>query len=89
MFIVLMNSLMQGNGQLVGARRALVTATNALQLADDRIGLHAAHKGGNALQVAVAAARELHVVDDAIVGHLNVDLGRTSSLRIISITHDY
>ena len=64
---LLFNRLLDGFGQLVGAGSAFEAATDAFQLGDDILCLHAFHEGGHALRVAIAAAVELHVLQDAVL----------------------
>ena len=56
----------EGFGQLVGARSALAAAVDAFQPGYRVGGFHAAHECRYALRVAVAAARERHIADDAV-----------------------
>lgn len=65
--------LPEGFGQLVGARSALAAAVDAFQPGYRVGGFHAAHERRYALRVAVAAARERHIADDAVF-QFDVDL---------------
>ena len=65
--LFLCQGLFDSLGQLVGAGSAFEAATDAFQLGDDIIRLHAVHQGGHALRVAVAATVELHVLQDAVL----------------------
>ena len=70
--------LPEGFGQLVGARSALAAAVDAFQPGYRVGGFHAAHERRYALRVAVAAARERHIADDAVF-QFDVDLPGTSA----------
>lgn len=65
--------LPEGFGQLVGARSALAAAVDAFQPGYRVGGFHAAHERRYALRIAVAAARERHIADDAVF-QFDVDL---------------
>ena len=65
--LCLSQSLLQSNGQLIGAGGALHAALDSGHPVDDVLGLHAFNQSADALQVAVAAADELHVVDLAVL----------------------
>ncbi len=66
--------LTQSRGQLVRAGCVLVAATDALQLAHDIGGLHAAHQRRDALQIAMATTIELNVLDITLLVNLEVNL---------------
>ena len=85
--LLFIHCLAQGRSQLVGAGRVLVPAADALKLANDILGFHATHECGNALQVAMTAAIELHIAQDALFIDVKIDLGRACALGIISIFH--
>ena len=70
--------LPEGFGQLVGARSALAAAVDAFQPGYRVGGFHAAHECRYALRVAVAAARERHIADDAVF-QFDVDLPGTGA----------
>ena len=79
-------SLLDGLGQLVGAGGGLEPATDAFQLGDDILGFHAFHQCGDALRVAVAAAIELHVLQDAIFD-FKLDGLAACALGSVSVSH--
>ncbi len=59
--------LHEGARQLVGARGVFVAASYAGEFGDDVVHFHAAYQGADALQIAVAAAEELHVSEGVAV----------------------
>ena len=78
--------LLDGSGQLVGAGGAFEPATDAFQLGDDILGFHAFHQCGDALRVAVAAAIELHVLQDAVFD-LKLDGLAACALGAVGVSH--
>ena len=58
--------LLQGRCQLVGAGSALAAAGDAFQAGDDFVYSHTLYQGADALQVAVAAADVLDVLQLAV-----------------------
>ena len=79
-------SLLDGSGQLVGAGGGLEPATDAFQLGDDILCLHAFHQGGHTLRVAVAAAIELHILQNAILD-FKLDGLAAWSLGAVGVSH--
>ena len=61
------HSLFYGSHELIWARCRLESASDAVESSLDILVLHALDELGNTLQVAVASADELHVVDDIAV----------------------
>ena len=59
--------------KLVGTGSALGSASDAIELSNHIVDVLAAHQLGDALQVAVATAKEKHLLDDVVVvaGHIN------------------
>ena len=53
--------------KLVGARGVFETATDAFQTLEYLINFHAIHQSTHALCVSVAAAIELHILQDAVL----------------------
>ena len=68
-----MLKLLQGAAKLVGTGCGLCTATDAVELADDVLGLHSAHQLTQSLCVTVASTVEIAVRDTALIieGHIN------------------
>jgi len=68
-----MLKLLQGAVKLVGTGCGLCTATDAVELADDILGLHSAHQLTQSFCVTVASAVEIAVRDTALIikGHIN------------------
>ena len=63
---VLFQCLSDGLCQLVRTGSAFEAATDAFQFRDNVFSFHAFHEGGDALRIAVAAAVELHIFQDAV-----------------------
>ena len=84
--LFLRQSLFDSLGQLVGARGAFEAAADAFQLGDDILGLHAVHQSGDALRVAVAAAVELYVLQDAVLD-FKLDGLTTCALGSVGVFH--
>lgn len=78
--------LAQRLGQLVGTGGAFETATDAFELGDDIVGFHSVYQCGHALRVAVAAAVELHVLDDAVL-NLKLNGLAASALGSVGVFH--
>ena len=78
--------LLDGLGQLVGAGGVFEPATDAFQTLEHFINFHAIYQSANALRVAVAAAVELHVFQNAV---LDFKLNRltTSALGSVGVFH--
>ena len=74
------DGLLQGGGELVGARGALHAAGNALKLGGNVVGLHSLHHLGNAEGVARASANELNVVNALLIVKFKLDGLRASAL---------
>ena len=72
--------------QLVGAGGSLGATGNTLNAGDNIIDVHAFHQRGDALQVAVAAAEELNILDLAVF-NLKNDLSGAGALGLVSILH--
>ena len=85
-FVSLFHRLPDGFGQLVGAGGALEATADAFQLGDDILGLHAVYEGGHTLRVAVAAAVELHVLDDAVL-YFKLDGLAARALGSVGVFH--
>ena len=80
-------SLLDGLGQLVGAGGAFEPATDAFQFGDDILGFHAFHQGSDTLCVAVAAAIELHILQDAVLD-FKLDGLAACALGAVSVSHN-
>jgi hypothetical protein len=80
------HGLTDGLAQLVGTRGAFEAATDAFQTLEHFINFHAIYQSANALRVAVAAAVELHVFQNAV---LDFKLNRltASALGSIGVSH--
>ena len=59
--------LLQCPAELVGTRRALHAAADAVEATDDVVDLLAAHQLADALQVTVASAQEEYLLDDVVL----------------------
>ena len=79
-------SCLQSLSQLIGAGGSLGAAGNTLNAGDDLVDIHAFHQSGDALQVAVAAAEELNILDLAVF-NLKDDLSGAGALGLVSILH--
>ena len=75
--------LFQSAAELVGARGGLPATADAVEFADDIVNLLTHHQGADALQVAVAALDEIHLLDDIIIVSRHVNQLRASTLRLI------
>jgi hypothetical protein len=75
-----------GLGQLVGTRSAFEAATDAFQFRDNVFSFHAFHEGGDALRIAVAAAVELHILQNAVLDFKLNGL-TASALGSVSVSH--
>ncbi len=84
--LFLRQRLFDGLGQLVGARGAFEAAADTFELGDDILGLHAIHQSGHALRVAIAAAVELHVLQDAVLD-FKLDGLTACALGTIGVSH--
>ena len=78
--------MLDGSGQLVGAGGGLEPATDAFQFGDDVLGFHAFHQSGDTLCVAVAAAIELHILQNAILD-FKLDGLAACSLGAVGVSH--
>ena len=85
--LFLRQRLLDGLGQLVGAGGAFEAATDAFQLGDDILGLHAIHQGGHALGVAITAAIELYVLQNAVLDFKLNGLA-AGALGSVSVSHN-
>ena len=85
--LFLRQSLLDGLGQLVGAGGAFEAATDAFQFGDDILGLHAINQSGDALRVAVAAAVELYVLQNAVLDFKLNGLA-ACALGSVSVSHN-
>ena len=84
--LLLFQCLFDGSGQLVGTGGGLEAAADAFQLGDDVLGFHAFHQCGDALRVAIAAAVELHIPQDAVLD-LKLDSLTTGALGAVGVSH--
>ena len=74
--------------QLVGAAGGATVAADMLQSADDLFDGHPFHQSADALQVAVAAAVEDHIVQRAVVAHVELNSLATCALcEILVVLH--
>ena len=64
--------------KLIGAGGGLHAALDALYTGDDIVDIHAFHQGSDALQVAVAAAKELDVANLVVFDFKADELGADS-----------
>jgi hypothetical protein len=78
--------LLQSGSQLVRAGSSLHAAGRAFQAGNDFIHIHTLNQGGDTLQVAVAAADELDVLQLAVLD-LKVDVLRAGLLSLIFELH--
>ena len=72
----------QGLSQLIGAGGGLHATLHALDSCDDIVNVHALNQSSDALQVAVAAADELNVLDLAIF-HIKQDALGAGTLSLL------
>ena len=75
--------LFQRATELVGTGRALGTAADAVELADDIIDVLSAHQLADALQIAVAATQEEHLLDDVVLIDGDVNQFRARALCLV------
>ena len=73
--------------QLVGARCVFVAASYAGEFGYDVVHFHAAHQCADALQIAVATANELHVLE-CVAFYLEVYQLAASALCFVVECHD-
>ncbi len=85
--LFLRQRLFDGLGQLVGAGGAFEAAADTFELGNDILGLHAVHQSGHALRVAVAAAIELYVLQDAVLD-FKLDGLAACALGSVSVSHN-
>ena len=85
--LFLRQRLFDGLGQLVGAGGAFETATDAFQLGNDIFRLHAFYQGGHALGVAITAAIELYVLQNAVLDFKLNGLA-AGALGSVSVSHN-
>ena len=78
---------LQGLGQLVRAGGGLHAAADALHTGDHILDFLALYQRSDSLQVAVAAAQELYVMDLSVL-HIKIDELRTGPLGLVSKVHD-
>jgi hypothetical protein len=69
--------------ELVGTAGGFESAADALQPFDDSGGFHPFHQSAYPLQVAVATAHELDIVQSSLVVNVEVDGYRTGGLGIV------
>ena len=62
-----LQSLLQGLGQLVRAGGGLKAAADAFQLGNGLFGVHTLYQGADAFQIAIASAYELNVVNPSVL----------------------
>ena len=82
----LSNYLTDGSAELVGARGVFPAAADAFQAGQDILDFHALDKASDALQVAVAAAKEDDVVQ-AAVDDVEVDELAAGLFSLIGVVH--
>ena len=75
--------LFQSTAQLVGTRRILRAASDAVNFADDIVDVLPAHQLTDTLQVAIATTEKEDLLDDVILVCRNVNELRASSLRFV------
>ena len=78
--------LADGLAELVGAGGLFPATADAFEAGEDVLDFHAFDESAHALRVAVAAAEEIDVVDDAVFD-VEIDLFATSSLCLIGVMH--
>ena len=80
--------LSDGTAQLVRTRGVLESATNAFQALQHLINFHAIHQSAHALCVSVAAAVELHILQNAVFDFKLNGLA-ACALGSVSVFHIY
>ena len=89
LLLVLRQRLAQRDGELIGAGGILEAAADAAHARDGILGLHAFDQARNALEVAVAAADDLHALDGVVIVQLNVHFLGANALGAVVIGHFY
>lgn len=79
----MLDSLLEGLGELIGAGGGLGAAFYSLKAGDGVGGAHAFNEAGDALEVAVAATEELDVGDDVAFVEVDDDDGGTGATGVI------
>ena len=81
------HSLPNGTAKLIWAGCAFEAAANAFEALQHVLDFHAFHQGTHALGVAVTAAVELHVLQDAIFD-FKLDGLAAGALGLVSVSHN-
>ena len=74
---------LEGATELVGTRSALGTATDTIELVDYIVDALATNQLADTLQVAIASAKEKHLLDDIVLISGYVDQLRACALRLV------
>lgn len=82
-----MEDLLQSGSKLVGAGCRLFTAADSLESRNDVFYLHAADKGVDPFEIAVATSGENYFTDYSVVD-LDVNTFGTGSGSVVMIFHD-
>lgn len=81
-YLLLIFGKLQRLGELVGTGRAASAAVNSAKPFYNLVNLHTLDKPAYTLRVAVAAAREFYIFDDAVI-HLKRNLRGADTARLI------
>ena len=78
---------LQGLSQLIGAGGGLHAALDAFDAGDDILNIHAFYQSGDALQIAVAAADKLHILNLVVLDIKENALG-AGAFGLVLVAHN-
>lgn len=79
-------SLLQSAGQLIRAGSGLASAGGTLQSGNNVVNVHTLDQRADTLQIAIAAAQELHIPDLSVLD-IKIDLAGAGAAGGVRIAH--